>query len=323
MIKKILLLALLPATVFAEDLAKGEKDTIFIGDLNVSPAIVELAAKQNHSQDLKNVVDKLASEFTSSLGATRVFELVNRNRLSELDREQRFAVAAVDPNDKNIAQGAKMAGAKFAFFPQISAFEDKTTSKTKKYDFIGESVTTTKRSIYLAAQVQIVNTTTGKLLPDSPSIQVDASMLPADATGERLYVELAKLAAKNLAQNAVGLMRPPKVLDVTGTQIMINRGIESGFPIDTQIEIYAIKEVKDDDTGETYRSEFPVGKAKIVRGDAKQSFAMITGDNLGIAPGCVARPLKVKVEKKAVAPTQKTKVKQSQQTETKKQDNDW
>jgi hypothetical protein len=88
------------------------------------------------------------------------------------------------------------------------------------------------------------------------------------------------------------------VLDVTGNQIMINRGIESGFPVDTTIEIYAVKEVKDEDTGETFRNELPVGKAKIVRGDAKQSFAIIIGDNLGIAAGCVARPLKVKPDVK-------------------------
>jgi len=149
--------------------------------------------------------------------------------------------------------------------------------------------------------VQIIDTTTGKLLPDSPSVQVDNSMLSSDATGDRLYVELAKLAATKLAQNTVGLMRPPKVLDVTGTQIMINRGIASGFPVDTVIEIYAIKEVKDEDSGETFRSELPVGKAKIIRGDEKQSFATIQGENLGIAPGCVARPLKVKVEKKTNA----------------------
>lgn len=298
MLKIFIILMILPLSVFADELAKGEKDTIFIGEIKVADSVTELAAKQNHAADLKNVVDKLGAQFTNSLNTTRVFDLVDRKRIADLDKEQKFAAAAVDPNDKNMAQGAKMAGAKFAFLPEISAFEDKTTSKTKNYSFIGESVTTTRRSIYLSVQVQIVNTTSGKLLPDSPSVQVDTSMLPADATGEKLYVELATLAAKKLAQNTVSLLRPPKVLDVTGNQIMINRGIESGFPVDTTIEIYAVKEVKDEDTGETFRNELPVGKAKIVRGDAKQSFAIIIGDNLGIAAGCVARPLKVKPDVK-------------------------
>jgi len=306
MIKRILLLSLIPLAVFADELSKGEKDTIFIGELKVQPSVIELAKKQNHDLDLRRVIESLDTQFVTSLNSTRVFQLVERKRKEDVELEQKYAAVAVDPNDKNIAQGAKMAGAKFAFLPQIDGFEDKTTSKTTKSEFLGLSNTTTRRSIYLSAVVQIVDTTTGKLLPDSPSIQVDTAMLPADATGDRLYVELAKVAATKLAQNTVGLLRPPKVLDVTGNQIMINRGLESGFPVDTPIEIYAVKEVKDEDTGETFRNEIPVGKAKIVRGDAKQSFAIVTGENLGIAPGCVARPLKTKVEKKAAsAPTKK------------------
>lgn len=297
----------MPLVVFADDLAKGEKDTIFIGTLTVKPSVIELAKKQNHDLDLQRVIESLDAQFVSSLNATRVFQLVDRKRLDDLETEQKFAAVAVDPNDKNIAKGAKMAGAKFVFQPEIFEFEDRTTaakSSTKKFAFINKSVTTTKaavRSIYLSVTVQITDTTSGKILPDSPSVLVDNSMLTGEASGDRLYVELAKLAATKLAQNTVSLMRPPKVLDVTGDQIMINRGIESGFPVDTEIELYAIKEVKDEDTGETFRSEFPVGKAKIVRGDAKQSFATIVGDNLGIAAGCVARPLKAKVEKKVVA----------------------
>ncbi|MEY3881601.1 MAG: hypothetical protein RIQ94_2397 [Pseudomonadota bacterium] len=333
MFLRILVLVLMPVIVFADDLAKGEKETIFIGDLKVLPSVIDLSKKQNHDLDLQRVIESLDTQFITSLNATRVFQLVDRKRISDIDREQQFAAVAVDPNDKNIAQGAKMAGAKFAFLPQIDGFEDRTTaatSSTKKFTFIDKSVTTTKaavRSIYLSAVVQIIDTTTGKLLPDSPSVQVDNSMLSSDATGDRLYVELAKLAATKLAQNTVGLMRPPKVLDVTGTQIMINRGIASGFPVDTVIEIYAIKEVKDEDSGETFRSEFPVGKAKIIRGDEKQSFATIEGENLGIAPGCVARPLKVKIEKKAVAAQATKSKKQAANKDAKpaeeKKDKDW
>ncbi len=333
MIIRVLILVLMPVIALADDLAKGEKETIFIGDLKVLPSVIELSKKQNHDLDLQRVIESLDTQFITSLNATRVFQLVDRKRQSDLDQEQRFAAVAVDPNDKNIAQGAKMAGAKFAFLPQIDGFEDRTTaatSSTKKFTFIDKSVTTTKaavRSIYLSAVVQIIDTTSGKLLPDSPSVQVDNSMLPGDVTGDRMYVELAKLAATKLAQNTVGLMRPPKVLDVTGTQIMINRGIVSGFPVDTPIEIYAIKEVKDADTGETFRSEFPVGKAKIVRGDEKQSFATIEGENLGIAPGCVARPLKVKSEKKAAQPKATKSKKKATNAEDKpaevKKDKDW
>ena len=309
--------------VFADELSKGEKDTIFIKEVRVQSSVNEIAAQQKMELHLKSVIEKMNSEFTTSLNQTRVFQLVERGEGQQaIDQEQKFARTVVDPNDKNMAQALKQAGAKFVFLPEVDSFEDKTTSSTKKLDFIGASVTNVRRSVFLSASVKIVDTTTGKLLPDSPSVQVDTSMLPSGVDGERLYVELAKIAASKLAQNTVLSLRPPKVLDVTGNQIMINRGVESGFPVDTNIEVYAIKEVKDDDTGEIFRSEFPVGKAKIVRGDAKQSFATIVGDNLGIAPGCVARPIKVKEDKK---PTTATKKPQSAPStkEKKKVDNDW
>ncbi len=301
MFRLFILFLICPLTVFADDLAKGSKDTIFIGELKVQPSVIELAAKRNNRLDLQRVIESLDSQFTTSLNATRVFQLVERKRKEDIELEQKFAAVAVDPNDVNIAQGAKMAGAKFVFLPQIDGFEDKSTSTTttKSYEFIGKSVSSTKtrRSFYLSVVVQIVDTTSGKLLPDSPSVQVDASMLPPEATGDRLYVELAKVAATKLAQETVGLLRPPKILDLTGNQVLINRGIESGFPVGTSIEIYAVKEVKDEDTGETFRNELPVGKAKIIRGDAKQSFATITGENLGVASGCIVRPVKVKEKK--------------------------
>ena len=328
MIIKVLILALLPLTVFSDELAKGQQETIFIGDLKVQPSVIELAKQQDHLLDIQRVIESLDTQFIASLNATRVFQLVDRKRIADIDKEQQFAAVAVDPNDKDIAQGAKMAGAKYAFLPQIDGFEDRTTaakSSTKKYEFINKSVTTTKaavRSIYLSAIVQIIDTTTGKLLPDSPSVQVDNSMLSSSPTGDRMYVELAKLAATKLAQNTIGQMRPPKVIDVTGTQLMIKRGIESGFPVDTVIELYALKEVKDGDTGEIFRSEIPVGKAKIIRGDSKQSFATITGDNLGIAAGCIARPIKVKVEKKVVTTKSKKKV-SAKEVPVDAKDKDW
>jgi hypothetical protein len=318
-----LLLLFASHIVTADELSKGEKDTIFIKEVRVQSSVNEIAAQQKMELHLKSVIEKMNSQFTNSLNQTRVFQLVERGEGQKaIDEEQKFARVVVDPNDKNMAQALKQAGAKFVFLPEVDSFEDKTTSNTKKLDFIGASVTSVRRSIFLSASVKIVDTTSGKLLPDSPSVQVDTSMLPAGVDGERLYEELAKIAASKLAQNTVLSLRPPKVLDVTGNQIMINRGIESGFPVDTNIEVYAIKEVKDDDTGEIFRSEFPVGKAKIIRGDAKQSFATIIGDNLGIAPGCVARPIKVKDEKKAPASPKKPKSAPAAK-EKKKADSDW
>jgi len=275
-----------------QELAKGAKDTVFIGRLKVQPSVEALAKKAGRELELKRIAESLDTQFINSLNATRVFQIVERKRAQDLQEEQAFAAVNVDPNDKNAAQTLKMAGAKYAFLPQIDGFEDR--SETQQYQQIGRS--SMGRKLFFSVVVQVVDTTTGKLLPDAPSVQlnktesVEMARTGAGAEGsDQILVELAKEMANKLSQGVISLLRPAKVLTVTGKQILINRGVEAGFNKDDLVEIYGVQEVKDDDTGETFRNEVPVGKARIVRGDAKQSFAMIEGDDAGIAKGCVAR----------------------------------
>ncbi len=285
---------LLPGLLQAAELSQGEKDTIFIGELRVQPSVIEAAEKQGRSLELKRVIQSLDSQFINALNGTRVFQLVERKRKGDIELEQGFAAVAVDPNDKNLAQSGKMAGAKFAFLPQIDGFEDR--AETVEYQAIGRAAL--NRKIFLSVVVQVVDTTTGRLLPDSPSVQLNKiESLEGVRTGqavssEQITVELAKEMARTLSHELIALLRPAKVLSVTGKQIMINRGSEAGFGKDEMVEIYATQNVKDEDTGETFRNEVPVGQATIARLDKKQSYATVVGEDLGIAKGCVVRVMK-------------------------------
>jgi hypothetical protein len=285
---------LFPLLTSAAELSTGEKDTILIGALTVQPSVIEMAEKKNRQSELKRVINSLESQFISALNATRVFQLVERNRKADLELEQGFAAVAVDPNDRNAAQAGRMAGAKFAFLPQVDGFED--TSDIAEYQAIGRA--SLSRKLFLSAVVQIVDTTTGKLLPDSPSIQLTKSEEIENArigqlTGsDEVIVALAKEMAKKLSQEVVALLRPAKVLTVTGRQVMFNRGSEAGFTKGDLVEIYAVQNVKDDDSGELFRNEVPVGQAVISRIDKNQSYATISGDDLGITKGCVVRFMK-------------------------------
>jgi curli biogenesis system outer membrane secretion channel CsgG len=292
---------MLPLCASAAELSKGEKDTIFIGPLKVQPSVIEMAEKKNSLPELKRVFNSLETQFISALNATRVFQLVERNRKADIELEQGFAAVAVDPNDKNAAQTGKMAGAKFAFLTQIDGFEDK--SETSEYKAIGRA--SLSRKLFLSATVQIVDTTTGKLLPDSPSVQltkteeVENAKIGQLSGSDEVIVALAKEMAKKLSQEVVALLRPAKVLTVTGKQVMFNRGSEAGFNKGDLVEIYAVQNVKDDDTGEVFRNEVPVGQATINRIDKNQSYAVISGDDMGITKGCVVRFVKTAANRAA------------------------
>jgi curli biogenesis system outer membrane secretion channel CsgG len=290
-------------------LSQGEKDTIFIGPVKVEQAVSASATKAGRTSQLDQISQALRAQLVTELNQTRVFQLVERERKEDIELEQAFAEVAVDPNDKNRAQTLKMAGAKYAFLPRIDGFEDRTA--TTRYEAIGRS--SMSRSVWISATVSIVDTTTGAILPDSPSVKVKSGNSAeyvrqgAALGGDELISSLTKELAEKLARDSVTLLRPAKVLTVTGNQVMINRGTEAGFNQGAQVEFFATEDVKDDDTGEIFKNEVSVGKGTVKRADPKQSFAEPSGENLGIAKGCIVKVVQapaaaVQVAKKKAAP---------------------
>lgn len=275
-------------------LSQGEKDTIFIGPVKVNEAVTEVTKKRGRSLSLDQLSQGLRGELVTEINQTRVFQIVERERKDDIELEQAFAQVAVDPNDKNAAQMMKMKGAKFAFLPRIESFED--SSSTTTYEAIQRK--DVSRTVRVSAMVSIVNTTTGEILPESPSVTVKKSngleyaRMEQGVGGDALITAVTKELAEKLAQETVTLMRPAKVLTITGPQIMINRGTEAGFAVGSEIEFFATEDVQDEDTGEVFKNEISVGKGVVKRADPKQSFAEAKGENLGIAKGCVVKILK-------------------------------
>jgi len=289
------LMILFSATLCSgQDLTHGAKDTILIGRLQVQPSVKDMAAKQGRDTELNNITESLETQLINALSATGVFQIVERKRKGDIELEQAFAAVAVNPNDKNAAKSLQMAGAKFAFLPQVDGYEDLT--EVVQYNAIDRHLQ--RRKMFLSVVVQIVDTTTGELLPNAPSVQlhkvVEEDMLRSGTpmASEAAVIELAKEMANKLAQKAVGSLKPAKVLDITGKDVFINRGSEAGINIGDLVEIYVTQDIKDPDTGSVFKKEVSVGQANVTRVDPMDSYATITGDNLGVVKGCVVRVIK-------------------------------
>ncbi|MEI6057160.1 MAG: CsgG/HfaB family protein [Lentisphaerota bacterium] len=278
-----------------EQLAKGEQLGIYVGQLEVQPSVAEAARKAGKELSLKRTAQSLDTQFISALSATRVFQMLERKRKADLEQEQGYSATAVDINDKNAAQLGKMAGAKYALLPQIDGFEDMVDIQEYK-DIERFSM---RRKLYMSVTVTVVDTTTGKYLPDVANVQLSREEVVNNARNTKflegsdaLNVELAKDMASSLCQEIVSLIRPAKVLTITGQQVMINRGTPAGFKQGVEVEFFASEDVKDEESGETFRNEVSVGKGTITRSDAKQSYAKIAGTDLGITKGCVIKVVK-------------------------------
>lgn len=290
----LILWLILPLVAGGAELATGEQETLFIEPVRIQPSLFEKAKMDGHLVPLQRAADILESEFASALSSTRVFQLVERKELAVLAKEQEInAGSNVIPDDSAVATATsgRLLGAKFVLIPILDGFEELTT--TQIYTASGRADVT--RDLFFSAQVKIVHTASGALLPDVPSIQLKKrevlKNLTVDAVGkgEEFLVTQTRELARQLAQEAVATLRPAQILAVSGKQIVINRGTEAGFKSGDLVEIFAVDDIRDPASGATYRKEMPVGQARIVRIDKVQSFAIINDDDLGITVGGVVR----------------------------------
>ncbi len=275
-----------------DSLAKGGRQGIFVGRIEIMPSVIESAKKDGKELALKMLVQSLDTQLISALSRTGTFRLVERKRKSDLELEQGYAATAVNPNDQDAAQMGKMAGAKYVLLPQVDGFEDLVD--TQNYKDIGR--VSMARKLYVSVTATIVDTTTGEMLPYVPSAQLTQEQEVVNSRSKKYLqgsnsaiIELAKKAANELCQSVVSVLRPAKVLAVTGKQIMINQGQNLGFDRGLNVSFFAMQNVKDDDTGQVFANEIPVGQGYITRSNARQSYAVVKGDDLGIAKGCIVR----------------------------------
>lgn len=283
-------LLLLSANSALAEFQQGQKDTLLIAEVQTVPSVLENAKNHGTSSALLRFKDAFQQELSTAVSNTRVFELVERTRIKEVMTEQEFNQSGlVDP--AKAVEMFKLSGARYTLMPTISSFEDRVG--VVRHEEIGRQ--SSSRTAYVSASVKIVDNSTGTVLPDVPSTQRSRSenqqlaMQGAVVGSQQLLVNLAAEVARELSQRVIGLVRPPKVLNVDGKRVLINRGEPLGFAPGTKIQIYATKDITDPDTGEIFKDEVLVGKGKITQSDPQKSFAELEGEDLGVAPGCLVK----------------------------------
>ena len=271
----------------------GAKDAIYVGTMKVVPAILDAAKASGSAAALEQFSAALDAALLSALADTQVFEIVDRARLADLQTEQALAasgmVAAADPQ---AAKQFKLAGARFALLPQVDAFQDRS-AKTVHADIGRES---SAREVYAQVSMRVVDTTTGKLMASVPTLaltRTESTRLArageAAPDGGRVLAELARDLAAGLCRKLLADVRPARVLAVTAGVALVNRGAAAGFAPGASVKFYAVETVFDEENGDSFDNEVPVGAGTVERGSDRQSYVTIQGEDLGVARGCVAR----------------------------------
>jgi len=180
------------------------------------------------NEKLKGKVDlKMSDMLTTSLVKTARFEIVERNKIDKVFKEQNFGLSGmVDEN--TAAEVGKLLGAEYVVFGSI------TSATRKDIDKFGYILV----RIEVGIDVRAVNTTTGKILLSESAIGVSESKLVTTADGvivsgavdyNSAYADASRdaisIAGRNIADLSplIGF-----VLTVDPNQVLIDVGEEQG-----------------------------------------------------------------------------------------------
>lgn len=264
------------------------KKTISVEPVLATKAVIEKSYKALKTQELSQATEALDSTLIDQLNQCRKFEVVARNSdLTSIIKEQMFGASEfVDP--KTAAKARQLAGAQYLIVTTIIDFVMGTQTST----FQGIGVTVNKEAVRISCNLQIYNTTTGKLI-ESARFRGQDTVASAEGSAWANGASLTKITDRMAAEflgKIVDVIYPAKVVAKSGTQITINRGEGAGVEVGQEWMVFALgEEVVDSDTGEKLgRNESPIGTIKIVRTTPKLSYGVAIQD-FGITKGHLLR----------------------------------
>ncbi len=271
-------------TLLAPMAAWAQLETLGVGSVKLTPAVVQSAARTGKKVEMDRVVQSLDSQLIDRIHATRKFQIVGRSDLKEVVKEQSFASSGnVDANDKAAAQQFKMSGAKYILVTTVDDFQDYIETAT----FQGTGRSATKRIMRFSCVGKIYDTTTGKLL-ESTNFQISNKDISENRTystrdgvlSDELLVAIARSMAEKIANRVADVIFPPKVLSRRDKQITMNRGDGTDIAVGQIWNVFVTgEELIDPDTKESLgREEILVGKVKITNVLPKTSSAEILED---------------------------------------------
>jgi len=180
---------------------------------------------------LKGKADlKMSDMLTTSLVKTSRFEIVERNKIDKVFKEQNFGMSGM-VDESSAAEVGKILGAEYVVFGSI------TYANIIVEDKFGYDLHTTRVSV----DVRAVNTTTGKILLSETSTGEVETQVVTNAKGvvvsgvvdwSGTFAEASRIAINNIGQK-ISKLEPLVgfVLNVESEQTIIDIGEEQGVKI--------------------------------------------------------------------------------------------
>ena len=156
----------------------------------------------------------------------------------------------------------------------------------------------------MGINLQILDTSTGRIIAErnlsekNYNPRADAGAVLINNTLKKLSSQVVSVCLKSLY--------PVKIIDKQGKTVILNYGEKGEFEKDEMLEVFAVKQVEDPDTGEMLGVEFNVGQIRVVNVSEQTTTASIVED-FGVTKGAVVKKIvnetqkpEKKINKKAI-----------------------
>lgn len=287
------------------DVPQGGKIRIGVGTVKVLPALNKQLSASDQGLAIDRACETIEGQLTDALQNTRKFEIVARQDLNDLLKEQSLTPGVIIDNaDPKAAVPAKIKGLQYLTLVTIDDFVDTGVSTFSPEMGFAAS----RRSLRMSAIVRVYNTSTGLLLESmTVPVQIEstgtARAVPGEnaknpkAVDDSVYVALVNQLSKAAAQRVVDAVYPARIIAVTGDFVTLNRGAGTLIDRNQLWEVFAVgQELKDPDTNEVLgREEMKIAEVIITDVLPKFSKGQVYGENRGIATGMIIRP-KVQIQ---------------------------
>ena len=266
--------------------------------------VVAIDKFENKSTATPELFDRLRTRVTGEIVNTRKFEVVERERMESIIKEQTLIEQGATKPEEGPKPG-NLKPACYVIYGSVLSLGMDSASGT-----VGD-VTASRSAAKVEIQLSFSNAETGKILASKEVIATEskggltASGSTAGGNIEDQIVESAvRKAAKMVTQELMALVFPAKIIGVDATTVMINVTQEQ-TEIGTRYEVYDVGEqLVDPDTGESLGAqESRVGEIEVIRAKPKYAEAKPLGslkiDTL--EKGMIVRPVDKVVKAKEAA----------------------
>lgn len=280
----------------------------------------------NNGNAPESVMDVINDLVYSSLNETNKFKLVERSRMKDIEKEfQRFAAeenqnAVTSSTSANVSLTALMQAKgippellqnRQARLDKDDLVKIKTLTKAQYFlvgvvtDFYAEQAVNASDSmgrrvrrsaLSITVDARLVNTDTGEIIA-APSVYLEQPKVSGSGSAlanrlEKLKIEIARKASREVSRAVVNALYPISVSSVADGKIYLNRGFGMGVKKGDLFTVLALgKAIIDPDTKrEIGREETPVGDIQVDQAMEKLAIAsVLSGEAGAIKKGMICR----------------------------------